>query len=80
MCTYRIFVLWFKAACTNLVNFIRVFFLFYRPSFLVCVNAVLKREFILTTFALFVIQSKKKKRKEKRDRPEFISQFLMKFS
>lgn len=55
--------------------------MFYRPSFLVCVNAVLKREFILTTFALFVIQSKKKKkRKEKRDRPEFISQFLMKFS
>lgn len=54
--------------------------MFYRPSFLVCVNAGLKREFILTTFALFVIQSKKKKRKEKRDRPEFISQFLMKFS
>lgn len=66
MCTYRIFVLWFKAVCTNLVSFIRgFFFLFYRPSFLVCVNAVLKREFILTTFALFVIQSKKKKEKKR---------------
>lgn len=73
MCTYRIFVLWFKAVCTNLVNFIRVFFLFYRPSFLVCVNAGLKREFILTTFALFVIQSKKKNKKKEIDQSLLVS-------
>lgn len=57
------------------LNFLSKLTVNQKTHFLLCISAVLKREFMLTIFVSYVIKSKKKK-----ERQEFIMVFLMNFA